>query len=153
MTSRWNASTAMTWIAREPAEEREGDDCLLPCRLLALTIKMAAIDLCHCHLNFAFFASFATFFGDCSSSVVGVLRHQRATGVADWFDTELNQKRVDLRLEREAFALGGLLDHIDGHERHSFIWHPRGARQLARRPMLKAFAVPQSDCYPIAKCI
>jgi hypothetical protein len=30
------------------------------------------------------------------------------------------QKRVDLRLEREGFALGGLLDHIDGRERHFF---------------------------------
>ena len=58
------------------------------------------------------------------------LRHQRATGAADGFDTELNQKRVDLRLEREVFALGGLLDHIDGHKRHFLICYLQGARRL-----------------------
>ena len=56
------------------------------------------------------------------------LRHQRATGVAEGFDTELNQKRVDFRLEQEVFALGGLFDHIDGHER--LIWYLQGARRL-----------------------
>jgi len=60
--------------------EGRGCDVLLPCRLLALTFKMAAIDLCHCHLNFSFFASFATFFGDCSSSVVGVLTRLPPSG-------------------------------------------------------------------------
>jgi acetyl esterase/lipase len=46
-----------------------------------------------------------------------------------------------------------LLDHIDGHERHFFIWYLQGARRLPRRPfnLSEAFAVPQSDCYPIAK--
>src|SRR6266851_5187664 len=36
-------------------------------------------------------------------------RHQRAAGIADGFDTELNQKRVDLDLERKVFDLGGWL--------------------------------------------
>jgi hypothetical protein len=39
--------------------------------------------------------------------------------MADGFDTELNQKRVDLGLERELFGLGGWLDRIGWHERLS----------------------------------
>jgi hypothetical protein len=84
------------------------------------------------------------------------LRHQRATGVADGFDTELNQKRVDLRFEREVFALGGLLDHIDGHERHFFMLASPGREPVALAAIVnlsEAFAVPESDCYPIAKRI
>jgi hypothetical protein len=48
-----------------------------------------------------------------------------------------------------------LLDHIDGHERHFFIWY------LQRAPValaalvnpLEAFAVPECNCYPRAERI
>jgi hypothetical protein len=40
-------------------------------------------------------------------------RDQRAAVIADRFDTELKQKRVDIGLECEVSGFGGLLDHID----------------------------------------
>ncbi len=49
------------------------------------------------------------FSGDRSS------RDQRASAVADRVDTEREQKRVDLGLQREVFGRGRRLDRIDGH--------------------------------------
>jgi hypothetical protein len=48
-----------------------------------------------------------------------------------------------------------LLDHIDGHERHFFIWYlQRAPVALAAFVNLsEAFAVPECDCYPIAERI
>jgi hypothetical protein len=78
------------------------------------------------------------------------LRHQRATGVADWFDTELNQKRVDLRLEREVFApWADCLIMLTDMSGTFSCWHLQGASRLPWRP-LSIFQKPSLFPSPIA---